>query len=434
MVGGGVAGIAAAVSLAHRGVPVLLLESRRRLGGRATSFVDAGTGDVLDNCQHVTLGCCDRYLHLCELLGVRDRFEWHREQYWVQPRGDEAAVSVIAPGRLPAPLHYAGAFLKASFLDAREKLAIANAMRELLVAERGQWKQRTFGEFLDAVDQSEGAKRKFWSPVIVSACNAPIERVSASPAIKVFQEAFLASAKACEIGLPTVPLVELYASVEERLRAAGGAVRFGAAAASIAPRGVTLSGGERLEARAVVSALPLERACDVVVEASGRADRRLAMLAKHLAFSPIIGVHLEFERPVLSWPHAVLVDCETQWVFRKDASGRRVHAVISAAADWVESEPERIMQWVEADLARCFPRAMRGNVRRWGRVVKERRATFLATPSFERSRGAVAFERDEVVLAGDYVDTDWPATMEGAAIAGFAAAERVTAVLRGLFG
>lgn len=423
VVGAGVAGIAAAVSLSLAGAAVRLVEARRRLGGRATSFVDAPTGEVLDNCQHVTLGCCTRYRRLLEALGAADTLRWHQAQYWVEPAvGDHERVSRIEPGLLPAPLHFAGSFAAAAFLSLEEKLAIAAGIRELAATPRGQWEDRTFEAWLDAAAQPAGARRKFWEPVVVSACNAWPDRVGASPAMKVFQDGLLASREAAMIGVPRVPLVRLYEAVPELLASTGGDVLEGRAATSVQPRRVTLADGTVLEAGRVVCALPVEKAVAAVRDAKGEADPGLTRLASALTFSPIVGVHLEFDRPVMAWPHAVLVGAPTQWVFVNDENPRRVHAVISGAAAWVEWTQERIVSQVLTDLTARFPRSMARATCVRSRVVKERRATFEATPRFERARRALRRQEPAVPLAGDYTDTDWPATMEGAAISGFEAA------------
>jgi zeta-carotene desaturase len=261
--------------------------------------------------------------------------------------------------------------------------------------------------------------------VVVSACNAWPDRVSASPAMKVFQDGLLASREAAMIGVPRVPLVRLYEAVPDVLASAGGGVLEGRAAASVQPRRVTLVDGTALCAGRVVCALPLEKAVAAVRDERGEADETLARLAAKLTFSPIVGVHLEFDRPVMAFAHAVLVGAATQWVFANEADPRRVHAVVSGAAAWVDWTQERIVEQVLTDLGARFPRAIEAATCVRARVVKERRATFEATPAFERARHGLRRREHAVPLAGDYTDTDWPATMEGAAISGFEVAKRL---------
>lgn len=416
--GGGLAGIAAAIALARRGVDVRLLETSRRLGGRATSFEDPRTGEVLDNCQHVAMGCCTAYLRLLESLGARDLLTWTREQTWIEPGGRR---SVLRRGALPAPLHFAGSFARAAFLTRAEKAAIARAMLAIMAPVESASGGRTFGDWLDEQRQPEGARRRLWEPIVVSACNLSAERVDARLALKVFREGLLTGGAASDIGVPRVPLVRLYARAEGLIGA--GAVMYGASVVSAEAGGVRLADGRSLEADAVICALPAERAARVLPAD----DPRRAALAS-VEHSPILGVHLALDRPVLDVPHAVLLGAGVQWMFRKDDAGARVHAVISAADDMVGMEKEKIVDAVMDDLRRALP-AMRGVKLVWARPVFEKRATFAATPEFERSRpGAVdprvaADGRAGVVLAGDFTATGWPATMEGAVRSGFRAAE-----------
>jgi zeta-carotene desaturase len=420
IVGGGLAGIAAAVALADRGARVVLLERTRRLGGRASSFEDAATGAELDNCQHVVMGCCTNYRSLIDRLGVGDRFDWHDEQFWVSEGG---RVDRIGPGLLPAPAHHAGSFLRASFLSGGDKLAIARAMARLARTDARDWAGRSFADWLAAARQPERAVARFWRPVVVSACNAEPERAAADLAIKVFREGLLAGREAARIGVPKVGLSRLFDPVPELLAARGSLVRFGAMATRVTPGRVELRDGEAIEAGRVIVALPFERVAGIVDPVWH--DGRIAGLGT-LTHSPILGVHLRLDRPVLPHPHAVLVDRPTQWLFRKDDAGRWVHAVVSAADGWMQLDDAAITERVAADLRACFPAAGAFHVER-SRPVRSKRASFLAGPGAFRPRVSPDDARG-VILAGDYTDTGWPATMEGAVRSGFAAAACVIGV------
>jgi zeta-carotene desaturase len=428
VVGGGIAGIACALRLATSGLRVTLLETRRKLGGRATSFIDVRSGEVLDNCQHVALGCCTNYLDLLTMLGVADRIAWSREQFWLQPGG---RLSVVAAGLLPAPLHFAGSIASAGFLSLTQKHALGHAMRRILRADRADWSTRTFDQFLREAGQDEATIRSFWSPVVVSACNLGVDRVSAGVALQVFQEGFLANRHAADIGVSSVPLLRLYDRAEEVITRAGGRVVLGFSATCVDARRVEgVLGTQRvvLDADRVVCALPPERAVEVISEDLTCTDPRIEPL-RRLAHSPIIGVHLFMDRPVLRLPHAVLVPRgeygQTHWLFRKDAEGRAVHAVISAADEWLDLDETRIGERVMRDLRAYVPAAQRAVPLRI-RAVKERRATFAATPEGESLRPSVTGEDPEgLILAGDYTRTGWPATMEGATRSGYMAAAAV---------
>jgi zeta-carotene desaturase len=426
IVGGGIAGIAAALRLSERGVAVTLVETRKKLGGRATSFVDARTGMTIDNCQHVAMACCTNYLDLCGRLGVLDKIRWQRDIFWVEEGG---RVSVMQPGMLPAPMHFAVSFLAVRFLSAREKVRASMAMRAVLTADRALWKHATFAEWLGAQSQPRSLIEKFWAPIIVSACNLPPERASAASALHVFQEGFLSRRDAAMVGVAAVPLVELYDSAEAVLARAGGAIRLGTGIERLWTDRVVTTGGEELRADAVICAVPPERAVRIVAPELQERDARFERMSR-ITHSPILGVHLAFDRPVLPMHSAVLVNRATQWLFRKSPPGEpasmlgsHVHAVISAADEWIALDEEEITRRVVADVHACFPASREAKLIS-SRPVKEKLATFAATPEVEGLRPG-SFGESGLILAGDYVQTGWPATMEGAARSGYMAAAEV---------
>lgn len=422
VVGGGVAGIACALRLAEAGVAATLLETRKKLGGRATSFQDSRTGLLIDNCQHVAMGCCTNYLDLCRRLGVMEKMRWIRETFWVEAGG---RVSVMRAGRIPAPGHFLTSFLAVSFLSAKEKARVGLAMRAAMLAERGAWRDATFARWLEKHGQPRAAVEKFWSPVVVSACNLGVERVCAATALHVFQEGFLASADAAAVGVSAVPLVELYDAAGVAVERAGGRIRLGTGVERVWPQRVVTSAGEELRADAVVCAVPVERAVRIVAEEVRAGDARFAAMER-MTHSPILGVHVEFDRAVMGLHSAVLVGRATQWLFRKDEAGRRIHAVISAADEWMGLDEEEITRRVVGDIEACFPAApgVRSAAVVSSRAVKEKLATFAATPECEASRPGTTGSSG-LILAGDYVRTGWPATMEGAARSGYMAAGAV---------
>lgn len=430
VVGGGIAGLSCAIRLSERGVRVTLLETRKKLGGRATSFDDVRSGETLDNCQHVVLGCCTAYLDLLERLGVREQIAWTREQYWFEQGG---RLSVIRPATaplppLPAPVHFGWSFLAAKFLSTSEAVSIGRCCVAMLKVDRTKERHRTFGAFLREHGQTPGAINKFWAPVVISACNLECNRVAASSAIHVFQEGFLAHAHAADVGLSRVPLVRLYERVEELVARAGGQVRLGAGVESLDERSVRTTDGQTLTAERVVCAVPVERVNRVVSESVRAHDPRFAALDR-FTHSPILGVHLRLDRDVLDGlPHAVLVERGTQWLFRKSDDGKQIHAVISGADAWVTKSEAEIAELVMADVRACLPRAREAKLETV-RAVKEKLATFAPVPGLDDVRPRATAEGPSgdqgVVLAGDYTATGWPATMEGATRSGYAAAAAV---------
>jgi zeta-carotene desaturase len=425
VIGGGIAGLSAAIRLAEHGVKVTLLETRRKLGGRATSFKDVRSERVLDNCQHVVLGCCTNYLDFLGRLGAAEKIRWHDEQYWIEEGG---RISVIRPGPLPTPAHFGLSMLGTSLLSLRESTALGLCCAAILRTDRAKWDDRTFGAFLRSHGQTERVINRFWAPVVVSACNMEVGTVSAAAALHVFQEGFLANRHAARIGVPSVPLVELYDRAEALITAAGGRVVLGAGVERVAAHSAFTTGGELHEAETVICAVPVERVGRIVDPAAKAIDERFAPLDE-FTHSPILGVHLEFDRNVMgSMPHCVLVERGTQWIFRKNDDGTYVHAVISAADAWVALDEEEIARRVVADMHACMPKSRSAKLVR-ARAVKEKLATFAPVPGLGAKRPGPTGPSG-IVLAGDYTDTGWPATMEGAARSGYAAAAAVLGLPR----
>jgi len=444
VIGGGLAGLAAAVSLAQQGVPVTLLETRKRLGGRATSFEDPATGDTLDNCQHVLLRACTSLLDFYERLGVADRVQWHRKLYFAyRDEQDQPAIDTLEGDDLPAPMHLVRSLWKFKGLTLREKFAIARGMLSILqISRRGRdlYADVSFADFLAEQNQPQPVIDKFWKVVIVSACNETIDNVAASYAIQVFQEGFLYRGEAYEMGLPTVPLEDLYDPAEQVITAAGGRVLSGIAAESIVFDGeqvaaIRLTDGQEIAGSSFISAVPFDRLAKLAPADMKAADPRLAVLDE-LKVSPIIGIHLfvrpsEGEGPVMSLPHLVLRDSPLHWVFNKGivkrgehAGTQHLHGVISAAHERVDQSADDILTLAMRECRRFVP-GFDDAVLAHGRVIKEKRATFSVQPGVDDKRPTTTGPIGNLLLAGDWVDTGWPATMEGAVRSGYTAAAAV---------
>ena len=429
ILGGGLAGMAAALRVAEAGEVPVLVETRQKLGGRATSFRDPRTGDILDNCQHVVMGCCTNLLDFYEKVGVTELIEWHTETWWANPPHEPDRMR---PGLLPPPAHFQGSFARMRFLDRPLKKAIARAMIAMIrmgFQGRSAWSDRTFKDFLLEQKQPEEAIRLFWEVVVISACNLGVDQVGASFAIQVFQEGFLGHRFGSAVGLATVPLSELYDPVEALLQEVGGELLLRTSVRGISYDGRRISGvvtsDGLIDAAAVISAVPFDRLAKLCSEPLRQADRRLADL-ESLEVSPILGVHLFFETEVMTLPHLVLPGRGTHWFFNKgtDASGQQhLHAVISGADDWMDLDEATIVARVLEDLRWAQPRA-RGLEPIGHRSVKEKRATFRAVPGVDRIRPAVepGIGVPNLFLAGDWCRSGWPATMEGAVRSGYAAA------------
>jgi len=410
--GGGLAGLSAAAALGGAGFDVDLFESRSFLGGRATSYPlpagSEGESQTIDNCQHILLRCCVNLLDFYARLGVRDRIRFYRELVFLEPGG---RASVLRRGRLPAPFHFTGAFLKMKCLDARDKLAIARAIWAIR-------RERTRRPDLDRISmrdwllqkrQTPRAIDRFWRQVLVSAVNEDLDSMAARHGFQVFWLAFLARADAYEMGVPAVPLAQLYATDAWR-RLPNVRLHLRAPVESIGPQGFRLA-GEPLTADFYICALPFDRLPAV------------GLAAPPFDHSPITGVHLWFDREVTTLPHATLLDRTMQWMFNKD-SGRYLQLVVSASRDLTNASREDIIDIALGDLRLYFPRVLDATLVR-AHVVKEQRATFSAAPGTEALRPPAATHIPNLFLAGDWTNTGWPATMEGAVRSGYIAAGAV---------
>ncbi len=255
IVGGGIAGLAAGSALAASGYRVELFERRPFLGGRASSYELPGTGEVVDNCQHVLLGCCTNLLDFYRRLGVEDQIRWYDAITFILPGGKS---STLKPGGLPAPLHSAPAFLGSSVLSFGDKLAISRAMLALAPSLPPD-SDENFLTWLRRHGQTPAAIARFWEPVLVSALNEDLDRISVHYAALVFRDSFLKSAEAGRMGVPAVPLSQLYAEAANYIEAHGGRVHLRSTVERIetAPDGVGLTvGGETVAADYVILAAP----------------------------------------------------------------------------------------------------------------------------------------------------------------------------------
>ncbi len=414
--GGGLAGLSAAAALGGAGHRVTVLEARRFLGGRATSY-EIGDADTIDNCQHILLRCCVNLLDFYRRLGVEGDIAFHREFHFIEPGGRR---SVLRSGRLPRPAHFAESFLSLRFLHLAEKMAV---MRGIQAIGR-QYKRRTDLDRITMLDWLQSARQppraieRFWRQVLVSAVNEELDRMAALHGFQVFRLGFLARRDSYEMGVPRVPLGQLYRTEAWQrignvtIRTRTPVERFVIENGSVT--GVAV-GGDVLRADHYVCALPFERVAGVAPE--------LGLDLSAFEHSPITGIHLWFDRPITDLPHATLLDRTIQWMFNKDR-GRAVQLVVSASRSLVEMPRQQVIDLALSELAEFFPEAAQAKLEK-AHVVKEVRATISARPGLEALRPEARTAVRNLYLAGDWTKSGWPATMEGAVRSGYKAAEAV---------
>lgn len=426
VIGGGLAGMAAAVSLEAAGATVTLIEARRALGGRASSFEDPQGGGELDNCQHVLLGCCTNLIDFYRRLGVSSLIRFERTVYFRDASGHRHDLWGV--DGWPAPINLGPSLAGFEALTWGERFLFSRAMLAMMKlghAGRDALADVSFGQWLDAHHQPESLVRKFYDPILISALNEESRRSSARYAIQVFQDAMLANAEGYLVGLPACPLSRLYEKIpcrDVRLGTRVSGLRFTGNRAT----GVELQDGEVLEADAMVLATNYHSVMRWIPPELSVNDARFSGLSK-LESVPILGVHLWFDRPIMTESHAALIEGPLHWLFRKDAEGRVLHGVISAAREWVNVPKERCLQLFERQIRSLFPAARQAKILR-GVVVVEKRATFSPVPGVDQWRpfqGPPAGGIENLFLAGDYTRTGWPATMEGAVRSGYLATEAV---------
>jgi squalene-associated FAD-dependent desaturase len=429
IVGGGLAGLAAAVELSGRGLHVEVFESRRQLGGRAGSFREPNSDSLVDHCQHVSLGCCTAWLDFCRRTGLEKFTKRHATLHFFGPDGRRCDVG--AARWLPAPLHLLPSLLRLSYLTWSERLGILRAMRQLKAASTTDDPLGpTIGQWLLEQRQTPRAIELFWTPVIVSALGESLDRVSVPPVRKVFVDAFLGKRHAYEMIVPTVPLGELYGNkLKGWLRDRGIIVHRECAVKQLCGdqhgvRELEIATGERQNFTAVIVAVPWRRINDLLSEQLRAALPELQGI-RRLESAPITAVHLWFDRAITELPHAVLPGRTSQWMFNRGNEGSTGHhyqVVISASRELADQLRTKVIDKVLAEIAELWPEAKTAKLLQ-ARMITDQLAVFSVRPGVDQLRPLQQTSVSNLFLAGDWTATGWPATMEGAVRSGFMAAE-----------
>jgi zeta-carotene desaturase len=442
VIGGGLAGLAASVALAEAGWRVRLFEQRPFLGGRAASYV-LPDGEHIDNCQHVTFGCCTNLEDFYRRVGSGDKIKFFDRLVLLDPQGRRGEMHA---GILPAPFHMTGSFLTFSPLALKDKLAIARAFYSILqsgghppdVDEPGGISML---EWLRRRKQTPAAISRFWRVVLVSALSEELDHIDARYGIDVFWKAVLSNKTGYRMGVPAVALGELYEGCRAAIEKKGGEVTFRSPL-----RGLRIENGELLaalfdgdreeSANAYILALPHVALSELLPENLKRTDTTLGNLDKIIDVS-ITGVHLWFDRQVMTEPFLTLLDTTTQWIFNKTAlyagangaapapdKGQYLQLVISASHDLLQKPRQEIIDLCLKEVRHALPTAREANLLK-ATVIKEAAATFSPQPGVDRWRPMQQTSIGGLFLAGDWTATGWPATMEGAVRSGYLAAEAI---------
>jgi len=448
IVGGGLAGMACAAALAESGLIVDLFEAKRKLGGRASSYEDRSTGERIDHCQHVSMGCCTSLADFCQRTGIADDFSREKELRFFGPDGRETRFG--STPLLPAPLHLASSFAGLTYLSWPEKISLARALANLVrtgqtPSQRAKEKTLSMGDWLKEQGQSPTVIERFWQVVLVSALGESLERASIPASRKVFVDGFLASRDAYHVLIPKRPLSDLLdGTVRSWLLQKG--VRIHAEqpvrqitfdAASQQAAAIELSDGSRHAVDQVVLATGWWQLESLLPSAQLPANlQKVTQQAQKLTASPIMGVHLWLDRPAIPVRHAVIVGRLAQWVFSRgemplgdrSATSHYYQVVVSASHEQNKADRQAIIDEILADLASLWPEVRSAQLLQ-AKVVKEHTAVFSVSPESDAFRPTQQSPIDNLYFAGDWTFTDWPATMEGAVRSGYLAAERILANL-----
>jgi squalene-associated FAD-dependent desaturase len=445
VIGGGLAGLAAGVSLAEAGWRVQLFEQRPFLGGRATSYV-LPDGEHVDNCQHVTLGCCTNLEDFYRRVGSANKIEFFDRLLFLDPQGRRGE---IAAGILPAPFHMTGSFATYPHLTLWDKLSIAQAMLDILKSKGKPADLEEDGgismlRWLRRRKQTRGAIERFWRVVLVSALDEELDRTDARFGVDVFWKAFLSNSTGYRMGVPVVPLANLYDGCKAEIERRGGEVTLRAPVRGLKIEngeiaGVRFDEGREEHADAYIFAVPHSALAELLPESLKQNDPALANLGK-INVSPITGVHFWFDRPVMKEPFVTLLDTTTQWIFNKTAlygdssgtaknesAGQYLQLVISASYDLLQKPRQEIIDLCLGEVWQALPAAREAQLVK-ATVIKEAAATFSPEPGVDRWRPKQETAVRRLFLAGDWTNTGWPATMEGAVRSGYLAAEAVLRV------
>ncbi len=487
--GGGLAGLAAACALADSGFRVTLYERRPYLGGRASSYEHPGTGEVVDNCQHVLFRVCTNLVEFYRRIGVEDKIRWYDAMTFIEPGGRRSALRASP---LPAPLHTAPSFLRFPFLTAADKFAISRAIAALALRPHPE-SSESFLQWCHHRGQTENAIQRFWKPILVSALSEDLDLISVSYAAQVVRES-MKTPQARHMGVPSIPLTDLYNRAGDYIRTRGGEILFRTALESFFPGGsnVRVRAGEKDEIfDYLILALPFDGLARTLPETQEAAPLREQL--SRFETSPITGIHLWFDRQISDLDHAVLLDRTIQWMFDKSrllrrnvgltkkerkngvpqlerydrtdaaAAKRRENAahgasrgleldegqapkgrkngsdegatVDDANASYIELVVSSSKGLIDKSRAEIVDLALR-EVREFfpaactanlikSTVIKELHATYSPRPGIDAYRPQQRTPWPRVFLAGDFTSTGWPATMEGAVRSGYLAAERL---------
>jgi squalene-associated FAD-dependent desaturase len=438
IVGGGVSGLAAGVCLTERGVAVTLLEQKPTLGGRAYSFQDAESGDIIDNGQHVLIAGYERTLQFLKTIDTLHLLSIQRLPVLIFHLPQKGFQRFQLP-KLPTPLHFIVGLLQCDLLSFTDRWRALRAGRDIRNTDADDaLATMTVEQWLDSVGQSTESRRSFWGPIAVSMMNEKLAAAPALPFVRSLRKAFLGNWRNACLAVPNVGLSQLYVEGSQAyIGTHGGKIRCGADVVEVLfegslVKGVRLRDGSEVECRSLILAVPPYRIKALLPDAM-LCDPPFSGIHS-IRYSPIISTHLWFEKDFMDHEFVGLIDRRTQWIFNRrrisneSGTGSHVSTVISAAYDFVEHSNDELVQISVEDIRSVYPSLAAGPLH--AVVIREKRATFSLTPQIEYLRPSQETSVQNLFLAGDWTNTGYPATIESAVISAERCADLVSRLLQ----
>ena len=433
IIGGGLSGLSAAVELTGRGASVLVCEKSSRLGGRTSSFVDETTGELVDNGQHLLMGCYSATRRYLQVIGAEHLADLQENLRIPYLRPGFEPVILDCP-HLPSLLHTGLGLLGFSAIPLADKLGMVSVIKELLLQSNPKdLDALTVKEWLTRLKQSDASKKYLWDVICIGALNNLPEHVSASVFFRVLKEIFLWKRENSCFLLPRAALSELLIDpAVEYIRSHGGEILTNVHIEDLQINGNEItsalcSDGTQITAPSYISAVPwyaVNALCPSKTMIEDSAFRS----------APIVNIHVWFDGNVMKESFAALVGTKIQWLFNvslllknndhKDSSGQHISCVLSGAEDYVQLSKEQLIEIALNDLRAVLPAARNASIIHW-LVVKEKRATFIPAPGLDAKRPSAKTQLRNFFLAGDWTNTGFPATIEGAVRSGIQAAQAV---------
>jgi len=431
IIGGGFAGLSAAAELSSAGFHVTLIEQRRFLGGRAYSFIDKNTGLELDNGQHILMGCYENTFRFLEKIGVINKLYFQKDLCvnFLDTNGTVYRLNCLP---LPAPFHILSGILRFKAISLAERIRMLNMAKGVLFGNTSNSSHDlTITEWLKMLGQGKKARETLWDIITIATMNEHPDNSSAAIFRNVMKKAFFSHRRNSRIVLPVVPLSRLFAdNAETYIRQNGGSIEKGIAVSALltgnnSVSGVKLKDGRVFRGDYYISAVPYYSV--------QRLFAGTGFSGTALQPSPIISIHLLFNKPLTEQTFAALLNSPIQWVFNKEKIFRNasyrglLSLVISGAHRYIDVPSEKLVELALRELKKVFPDSSSVKLL-CCKVIKERHATFSPQPGVDKFRPSQMTEIKNLFLAGDWTDTGLPATIEGAVLSGHKCAKAIVSI------